>query len=89
MLHEMLGKLFSAISYPQANRGYATIAKPRLPPHFHCTNHRERCLAQFRSKDVGLERYIYLNGLKDREPNLFYELLLENMMVRFYACIHG
>jgi malate dehydrogenase (oxaloacetate-decarboxylating)(NADP+) len=75
----MLAKFFNAMSYP-SNRGYATIAKPRFPPHFNGTNHRDRCLAQLRSKDVGLERYIYLNGLKDRDPNLFYQLLLENMM---------
>jgi len=27
-----------------------------------------------------LEQYIFLNGLKERDPNLFYEVLLGNMM---------
>jgi len=57
----------------------------RLPPHFSIENHRQRCLAQLRSKETGLERYIYLSGLKDREPDLFYELVLTHMMVRSYA----
>ena len=58
----------------------------RLPPHFSIENHRQRCLAQLRSKETGLERYIYLSGLKDREPDLFYELVLTHMMVR--SCAH-
>ncbi len=44
------------------------------------TDHRLRCLTQLRSKDNGLEKYIYLNGLKERNPNLFYEVLLTNML---------
>jgi hypothetical protein len=32
-----------------------------------------------RGKTSGLEKYIYLNGLKERDPNLFYEVLLGNM----------
>ncbi|KIJ64468.1 hypothetical protein HYDPIDRAFT_175446 [Hydnomerulius pinastri MD-312] len=51
----------------------------RFPPHFANTDHRERCLAQLRSKPVALEKYIYLNGLKGRDSNLFYNILLENM----------
>lgn len=34
-----------------------------------------------REKPTGLERYIFLNGLKGRDPTLFYELLLRNMPV--------
>lgn len=52
----------------------------RLPPFFMNTDHRQRCLTQLRSKDTGLEKYIYLNGLKERDPNLFYEVLLGNML---------
>ncbi|KAF5315039.1 hypothetical protein D9619_007319 [Psilocybe cf. subviscida] len=55
-------------------------ASPRIPPYFLNTDHRQRCLAQLRSKHVGLEKYIYLNGLKERDPNLFYEVLLGNML---------
>jgi malate dehydrogenase (oxaloacetate-decarboxylating)(NADP+) len=52
----------------------------RLPPFFMNTDHRQRCLAQLRSKATGLEKYIYLNGLKERDSNLFYEILLGNML---------
>lgn len=49
------------------------------PPAFSQATHRSRCLAQLRSKQNNLEKYIYLNGLKDRDPSLFYTLLYDNM----------
>ena len=49
------------------------------PPAFSQATHRSRCLAQLRSKHNNLEMYIYLNGLKDRDPSLFYTLLFDNM----------
>ncbi|KAF8650149.1 hypothetical protein AX16_005384 [Volvariella volvacea WC 439] len=52
----------------------------RIPPYLSYTDHHARCLTQLRSKTTGLEKYIYLNGLKERDPNLFYELLLGNML---------
>ncbi|PPR05364.1 hypothetical protein CVT24_007978 [Panaeolus cyanescens] len=52
----------------------------RIPPYFSNTDHRQRCLAQLRSKSTGLEKYIYLNGLKERDPSLFYEVLLGNLL---------
>ncbi|EAU86040.2 malate dehydrogenase [Coprinopsis cinerea okayama7 len=52
----------------------------RIPPYLFNTDHAQRVLAQLRSKHNGLEKYIYLNGLKERDPNLFYELLLANML---------
>lgn len=52
----------------------------RIPPYFLNTDHRQRVLAQLRGKHDGLEKYIYLNGLKERDPNLFYEVLLGNML---------
>lgn len=59
--------------------GFASLT-PRIPPYFLNTDHRQRCLAQLRSKHDGLEKYIYLSGLKERDPNLFYEVLLGNML---------
>ncbi|KAG5638254.1 hypothetical protein H0H81_001023 [Sphagnurus paluster] len=53
---------------------------PIVPPYFLTTDHRQRCLAQLRSKSPGLEQYIYLSGLKERDPNTFYEVLLGNML---------
>lgn len=74
-------------------------ASARIPPYFLNTDHRQRCLAQLRSKHNGLEKYIYLNGLKERDPNLFYEVLVTNMLeivpilytptVRFLAAFNG
>ncbi|KAH0831914.1 hypothetical protein J3R83DRAFT_12797 [Lanmaoa asiatica] len=51
----------------------------RFPPHFTHTDHRQRCLEQLRSRSVPLDKYIYLNGLKGRDSNLFYDILLGNM----------
>jgi len=56
------------------------LATARIPPFFLNTDHRQRSLAQLRGKTTGLEKYIYLNGLKERDPNLFYEILLGNML---------
>ena len=53
---------------------------PRIPPYFLNTDHRQRCLEQLRSKTDPLEKYIYLSGLKERDSNLFYEVLLANML---------
>lgn len=53
---------------------------PRIPPYFFNTDHHQRCLLQLRSKTTGLEKYIYLSGLKERDPILFYEVLLANML---------
>ena len=59
------------------------------PPAFSQATHRSRCLAQLRSKHNSLEKYIYLNGLKDRDPTLFYTLLYENMRVSAsFSCLH-
>jgi hypothetical protein len=83
----MFAKLIKAIPYLFNPEPTATTRQ--LPPHFSSENHRQRCLAQLRSKETGLERYIYLNGLKDREPHLFYELLLANMMVCSITHFYG
>lgn len=50
-----------------------------LPPAFDGSIHYQRALAQFRSKDKPIEKYIYLSGLKNDDPSLFYKLCLENM----------
>ncbi|TFK28034.1 malate dehydrogenase [Coprinopsis marcescibilis] len=52
----------------------------RIPPNLFATDHRQRVLTQLRSKHIGLEKYIYLGGLKERDPNLFYEILLSNLL---------
>ncbi|ETW81794.1 hypothetical protein HETIRDRAFT_51829 [Heterobasidion irregulare TC 32-1] len=49
------------------------------PPNFSQATHRSRSLAQLRSKNNGLEKYIFLNGLKERDPALFYSILYDNM----------
>ncbi|KAF8256379.1 hypothetical protein EI94DRAFT_1775348 [Lactarius quietus] len=41
--------------------------------------HRSHCLAQLCSKHNSLKKYIYLNGLKDHDPTLFYTILYDNM----------
>lgn len=70
----------------QAQLNVASRALPRMfaripPPNFSSATHRARCLTQLRSKSNGLEKYIFLNGLKERDPNLFYSILYDNMRV--------
>ncbi|EGO03883.1 hypothetical protein SERLA73DRAFT_165450 [Serpula lacrymans var. lacrymans S7.3] len=50
-----------------------------MPPAFSDSIHAERCLAQLRSKDKPIEKYIYLTQLKDADENIFYKLCLANM----------
>ncbi|KAH6918108.1 malate dehydrogenase [Coprinopsis sp. MPI-PUGE-AT-0042] len=50
-----------------------------LPPAYDGSIHYQRALAQFRSKDKPIEKYIYLSGLKNDDPSLFYKMCLENM----------
>ncbi|KAF9467963.1 hypothetical protein BDZ94DRAFT_920322 [Collybia nuda] len=57
-------------------------AKPKhglTPPVLEDSIHAQRCLAQLRSKDKSIEKYIYLSALKDQDPEMFYRLCLEHM----------
>ena len=63
-----------------------TLAPPKaphgqLPPALDENIHAQRCLAQLRSKDKNIEKYIYLSQLKDADHNMFYRLCLANMAV--------
>lgn len=49
------------------------------PPVMETSVHVSRCLAQLRSKDKDIEKYIYLSALKEHDPAMFYKLCLENM----------
>ncbi|KAI1794290.1 malic enzyme [Ganoderma leucocontextum] len=50
-----------------------------LPPALDDGIHAQRCLAQLRSKDKSIEKYIYLSQLKDADHNMFYRLCLANL----------
>ncbi|KAF8483826.1 malic enzyme [Russula ochroleuca] len=58
---------------------------PQPPPRGHFPAayddalHAARCLAQLRSKDKPIEKYIYLSQLKHANENLFYRLCLAHM----------
>lgn len=52
-----------------------------LPAAYDETLHIARCLAQLRSKDKPIEKYIYLSELKHTNEDLFYRLCLANMPV--------
>ncbi|KAI0066794.1 malic enzyme [Artomyces pyxidatus] len=41
--------------------------------------HAIRCMAQLRSKDKSIEKYIYLSQLKHADEHMFYKLCLEHM----------
>ncbi|KAJ4482232.1 malate dehydrogenase [Lentinula aciculospora] len=62
-------------AFPTLISSYASI-----PPHITETDHVQRSLVQLRSKSEGLEQYIFLNGLKERDAGLFYQILVSNMM---------
>ncbi|KAJ3890064.1 hypothetical protein GG344DRAFT_50351 [Lentinula edodes] len=49
------------------------------PPVLNDDIHTVRCLAQLRSKEIPLEKYIYLSALKHENPDMFYKLCLNNM----------
>lgn len=49
------------------------------PPTLDEKVHAERCLAQLRSKDKNIEKYIYLSFLKEQDPHMFYRLCLSHM----------
>ncbi|KAF8802269.1 hypothetical protein BYT27DRAFT_7197368 [Phlegmacium glaucopus] len=50
-----------------------------VPPVLNANVHTERCLAQLRSKDKDIEKYIYLSHLKHDDPPMFYKLCLQHM----------
>ncbi|KAI0251185.1 malic enzyme [Lactifluus subvellereus] len=50
-----------------------------LPAAYDGAVHATRCLAQLRSKDKPIEKYIYLSQLKHANEGLFYRLCLANM----------
>ncbi|OBZ67774.1 NADP-dependent malic enzyme [Grifola frondosa] len=54
-------------------------ARGLLPPAHDDSVHAIRCINQLRSKEQGIEKYIYLSQLKDADPNMFYKLCLSNM----------
>ncbi|KAF7344406.1 Malic enzyme [Mycena sanguinolenta] len=49
------------------------------PPMLDDEIHAQRCMAQLRSKDKDIEKYIYLSGLKEHDPHMFYRLCLAHM----------
>ncbi|TRM63379.1 malic enzyme [Schizophyllum amplum] len=53
--------------------------KGLLPPAFDATSHSHRCLAQLRSKDKPIEKYIYLSSLKNNDQDMFYKLCVGYM----------
>ncbi|KAI0090366.1 malic enzyme [Irpex rosettiformis] len=57
----------------------APIPRGLTPPVLENTVHKTRCLAQLRSKDQDLEKYIYLSQLKDADHSMFYRICLDHM----------
>ncbi|KAF8504797.1 malic enzyme [Russula emetica] len=51
-----------------------------FPAAYDDASHTARCLAQLRSKDKPIEKYIYLSQLKHTNEDLFYRLCLTNML---------
>lgn len=66
-------------SFPSLAPNGTGIGKGLLPPEFSLAKHGLRTLTQMREKQTPLERYVFLNALKERDPKLFYQLLFANM----------
>lgn len=63
------------------NLASTPLPRGRLPAAYDDISHATRCLAQLRSKDKPIEKYIYLTQLKHANEGLFYRLCLANMPV--------
>lgn len=59
----------------------AKPARGLTPPALNGTVHVVRCLAQLRSKDKAIEKYIYLSQLKQSDDNMFYHICINNLSV--------
>lgn len=57
----------------------AKPARGMTPPALNGSVHVVRCLAQLRSKDKPIEKYIYLAQLKQTDEHMFYHLCVDNM----------
>ncbi|KAG6819948.1 hypothetical protein H0H93_007154, partial [Arthromyces matolae] len=75
----------TAFAYRRASRSRPSYTAPPKPKHgltptaFNDDVHALRCLAQLRSKDKSIEKYIYLSMLKEQDPSMFYKLCLQYM----------
>ena len=79
---------YEILHNPRLNKGTAFNDEERdqlglrglLPPRvFSQDDQLERVLINFRKKVSDLEKYIYLIALQDRNENLFYRLVMDNM----------
>ncbi len=79
---------YDILHNPRLNKGTAFTDSERdelglrglLPPRvFSQDDQLERVLVNFRKKVSDLEKYIYLIALQDRNENLFYRLVMDNM----------
>lgn len=67
--------IYSSLSSVAAQKPKHGLTPPALDESIHT----RRCLAQLRSKDKSIEKYIYLSALKEQDPEMFYRLCLEHM----------
>lgn len=77
--------MFARMLSTTTDRDHAAAPKPAhglSPPVLDDSVHFVRCLAQLRSKDKNIEKYIYLSQLKDADPNMFFKICLTHMSVR-------
>ena len=70
-----------------ASSAPAKPARGMTPPALNGSVHVVRCLAQLRSKDKPIEKYIYLAQLKQTDEHMFYHLCVDNMTVRVVSFV--
>ena len=83
--HRVVSHITLTMSTTISDRFSAAPPRPAhglTPPVLDESVHTVRCLAQLRSKDKDIEKYIYLSQLKDADPNMFFKICLTHMSVR-------
>ncbi|KAG9013176.1 hypothetical protein FRB90_006148, partial [Tulasnella sp. 427] len=68
--------------FHQPRRTLATGLPGYFKAHFDRVTHAQRTLQQLRSQPAPLDKYVFLSGLKARDPKLFYHRLSQNLAVR-------
>lgn len=82
IMEQILNRLYDISGHLKAD---PKPAHGLTPPALNGSVHVTRCLAQLRSKDKDIEKYIYLSQLKQSDENMFYHLCVGNMSVRFIS----
>ncbi|KDQ16653.1 hypothetical protein BOTBODRAFT_30567 [Botryobasidium botryosum FD-172 SS1] len=80
LLRSSLQFLLAALPMSNGTRNHERVPSGLLPPTLHWENQLRRSLAQLRTKEKPLEGHIFLSQLKHANEDMFYRLLLDNLL---------